>query len=168
MFAQATHVVAVPHRFASVIKPATKLYILCFINIHSGVSGQRGRSKFNHYHWLLACTTSWTATQAVTNIVAVWPQAQFVTSHSRSAVTSRSSNQSSAITELCAWYAAISKITSAVCHPRNAWYTTQVMIPITKAQLQWQQKNSKLTLVTTIVSIIKLTKICSHDVPAKI
>ena len=66
VFAQTTHVVAVPHGFACVVIPATRLYIPSFIEIRSGVSEPRGVKIWPFpLLWLVAFTTACTTVQAV-------------------------------------------------------------------------------------------------------
>ena len=66
VFAQTTHVVAAPHGFASVVIPATRLYIPSFIEIRSGVSEPRGFKIWPFpLLWLVAFTTACTTVQAV-------------------------------------------------------------------------------------------------------
>ena len=66
MFAQTTHVVAVPHEFACVGIPATWLYIPSFIEICSGVSEPQGVKIWPFpLLWLFAFTTACTTVQAV-------------------------------------------------------------------------------------------------------
>ena len=66
VFAQTTHVVAAPHGFVCVVKPAARLYIPSFIEIRSGVSEPQGVT-FSLFPllWLVAFTTACTTVQAV-------------------------------------------------------------------------------------------------------
>jgi len=59
VFAETTHVVVPPHRFASVVTLLTQFYIPSFIEIRSGVLEPRGRCRFPLL-WLLALTTACT------------------------------------------------------------------------------------------------------------
>ena len=66
VFAQTTHVVAVPHGFACVVIPAARLYIPSFIEIRSGVSEPQGVKIWPFpLLWLVAFTTACTTVQAV-------------------------------------------------------------------------------------------------------
>ena len=69
VFAQTTHVVAAPHGFACVVIPATRLYILSFTEIRSGVSEPRGVKIWPFpLLWLVAFTTACTTVQAVIQV----------------------------------------------------------------------------------------------------
>jgi len=66
VFAQTTHVVAVPHGFACVVIPATRLYIPTFIEIGSGVLEPQGVKIWPFpLLWLVAFSTACTTVQAV-------------------------------------------------------------------------------------------------------
>jgi len=66
VFAQTTNVVAVPHGFACVGTPTTRLYTPSLIEIRSGVSELKGVKIWPFpLLWLVALTTACTTVQAV-------------------------------------------------------------------------------------------------------
>jgi len=68
VFAQTTHVVAAPHRFACVVIHAARLYIPSFIETRSGVSEPQGVNIWPFpLLWLVAFTTACTTVEAVTS-----------------------------------------------------------------------------------------------------